>query len=111
MFHRDPAAEKLPIWTYDYFMGGRDPDEYVAATSEDVTDRSRPKYILDPWKRPYVYRLTKGQDGSQMSRVCIYSVGPNGKDEVEDESDEAWCGGDDVGECWEATDLVGPSGE
>jgi hypothetical protein len=62
------------------------------ATTGELQSRDCPKYLLDPWGRPYVYRLEKSPEGK--IEVLIYSVGRNGKDE----SDLATrAGGDDLG--------------
>jgi hypothetical protein len=63
---------------------------YKQATIEDINDNLIPKYILDPWDKPYIYRLVKREKAGPV--IELYSCGPNGKD-------DSWSGtgkGDDV---------------
>jgi hypothetical protein len=59
---------------------------------DDFVSIAIPKYILDPWGRPYVYRLQRSSSGEV--EPLIYSLGPNGIDES---AQAQRAGGDDIG--------------
>ncbi len=62
-----------------------DLDQYLPATLEQIRDPETPKYLLDPWGRPYVYRCNKGkklENFMRNSNYDFYSVGPNGEDDT-----------------------------
>jgi general secretion pathway protein G len=66
---------------------------FRVATRAEREDDAVPKYLLDPWARPYVYRLEPAGKGRGVRlSAAIYSTGPNGEDETAGGGE----GGDDV---------------
>jgi hypothetical protein len=95
VFHCDPKGARFLVKDSDVAV----PDSVNGEgrfrrfrSVEELRSADLPKYLLDPWRRPYVYRLEKSPEGK--IEALIYSVGRNGKDE----SDPATrTGGDDLG--------------
>ena len=60
--------------------------EYRQVTRKERYINSIPKYIIDPWGQPYIYRCNKGlkrQDWmSNPDGVDLYSLGPNEEDDT-----------------------------
>lgn len=53
--------------------------EYRRASPDEIRDFNVPKFLLDPWDRPYVYRAWKAEGGP---KAMVYSVGANGIDDT-----------------------------
>ncbi len=74
-------AERSNVVTYDEDRG-----EYRPATREEVRDRHVEKYLLDPFRNPYIYRVNKGRPPRPSSQILdgadIYSLGPNEADDT-----------------------------
>ncbi len=50
-------------------------DEYRAAEWDEIDDPRTPKFLLDPWGHPYIYRR-------EPSGFVLYSLGPDGIDQT-----------------------------
>jgi hypothetical protein len=81
VFLRPKDAPQIPLRKYDFVVEGATKGVFVAASPEDLENPGKPKYILDPWGHPYVYRLAKAAVGNGEIQTIIYSAGPNGKEE------------------------------
>jgi type II secretory pathway pseudopilin PulG len=67
------------------------------ATRQELRDPDVQKFLLDPWRNPYVYKVNKGKEpGSyrhNLEGADIYSLGPNEADDTVLENEK----GDDIG--------------
>ncbi len=84
--------EEKKIGVYD-----EDTELYMPASREQIRSRKTPKFLLDPWGNPYVYRPNKGNKAQDymhnLQGADIYSVGPNQIDDTAAENAES----DDIG--------------
>ncbi len=57
---------------------------YRKASLEEICDPGVPKYILDPWGNPYVYReyQSRSQHPFTRRKALVYSSGPDGIDQM-----------------------------
>lgn len=82
--------KKVVVWD-------NDTDMYVPCTREQLRNPKVPKYLVDPWGNPYIYRANKGRKREDymhnVQAADVYSVGPNGKDDTAEGSED----NDDIG--------------
>lgn len=57
----------------------RQKHSYQRASQVEIHDPKTPKFFLDPWGRPYVYRAREAVEGQLGT---IYSFGANGVDDT-----------------------------
>jgi hypothetical protein len=80
--------ENVAVWDTDL-------QAYRRALRPELQDDRTPKYILDPFDQPYVFRATReaGKAGCRRG-FDLYSLGPNGIDDVAAGSEDP----DDIGQ-------------
>jgi prepilin-type N-terminal cleavage/methylation domain-containing protein len=66
---------------------GEDNDSYRKATPDEIYDPKIPKYLIDPWGKPYVYHENKSRARKEYMHgrnFDIYSRGPDKTDQTVD---------------------------
>jgi len=94
---RGPGGRSAPYASLpekDVAVWDNDLQAYRKALRRELQDDRIPKYIVDPWGNPYVYRATR-EEGSKVCRreFVLYSLGPNEIDDVAAGSEDP----DDIG--------------
>lgn len=75
---------------------GPDLDYTVKGDTVEIEDPDAPKYVLDPWSSPYVYRENRSRPPRRTmkrpTKTDLYSTGPDGLDQT-----ITGVAGDDIG--------------
>jgi len=84
--HGGPSGPYLSFRRADVFVPEDDGESYRQATAAEIDEPGTPRYVLDPWGHPYVYRENRSRPPRPYSvrprRFDLYSLGPDGIDQT-----------------------------